>query len=152
LYLFNFFPSFARFEDLFLAVLVLDLMAFEDVFALEAVDSVISGNSSGTKQTQQALICSYAAITTNTTNVSSNSCTLHHLTTFFQDNRVSRHQKGKPFGILLEQEMIGLQWHQLDHMQIICISLHTDNHASTSTLSFYRPDGLPAAQPTASKH
>jgi len=51
---------------------------------------------------------------------------------FFQDNLVSRNQKGKPFWILLEQEMMGWQWHQLDHMQIICISLQTDNHASTS--------------------
>ena len=44
------------------------------------------------------------------------------------------------------------QWHQLDHMQIICTSLQTDNHASTSPLCFYRPDALPTAQPTASKH
>jgi len=30
--------------------------------------------------------------------------------------------------------MIGWQWlwHQLDHMQIICNTLQTDNHASTS--------------------
>jgi len=48
---------------------------------------------------------------------------------------VSRHQKGKPFAILLEQEIMGWQWHQLDHMQVICTSLHTDNHASTSPLS-----------------
>jgi len=41
---------------------------------------------------------------------------------------VSRHQKGKPFWILLEQEMMGWQWHQLDHMQISCTSLQTDNH------------------------
>jgi len=34
---------------------------------------------------------------------------------------------------------------------IVCISLHTDNHASTSSLGFYRPDALRAAQPTASK-
>jgi len=27
------------------------------------------------------------------------------------------------------------QWHQLDHMQIICTSLQTDNYASTSPLS-----------------
>jgi len=27
-----------------------------------------------------------------------------------------RHQKGKPFLILLEQEMMMWQWHQLDHM------------------------------------
>jgi len=65
---------------------------------------------------------------------------------------VSRHQKGKPFWILLEQEMMGWQWHQLDHMQIICTSLQTDNHASTSPLSFYRPDALPAAQLRATKH
>jgi len=43
------------------------------------------------------------------------------------------------------------QWHQQDHMQIICTSLQTDNHASTSPLSFYRPDALPTARPTASK-
>jgi len=44
---------------------------------------------------------------------------------------VSRHQKGKPFWILLEQEMMGWYWHQLDHMQIICTLLQIDNHAST---------------------
>ena len=47
---------------------------------------------------------------------------------------------------------LGWQWHQLDHMQIICTSLQTDNHASTSPLSFYIPYALPAAQPTASKY
>jgi len=29
-------------------------------------------------------------------------------------------QKDKPFWILLKQEMTGWQWHQLDHMQVIC--------------------------------
>jgi len=43
------------------------------------------------------------------------------------------------------------QWHQLGHMQV-STSLQTDNHASTPQLCFYRPDALPAAQPTASKH
>ena len=65
---------------------------------------------------------------------------------------VSRHQKGKPFWILLEQEMMWWQWRQLDRMQIIFTSLQTDNHASTSPLSCYRPDALPATQPTLSKH
>jgi len=40
----------------------------------------------------------------------------------------------------MKQEMMGWQWHQLDH-----IHLHlgpTDNHASTSPLSFYRLDAL----------
>ena len=39
--------------------------------------------------------------------------------------------------------MMGWQSHQLDHMQIICTSLQTDNHTSTSSLSFYRLDALP---------
>jgi len=43
------------------------------------------------------------------------------------------------------------QWHQLGHMQV-CTSIQTDKHASTSPLSFYRPDALPANQPTASMH
>ena len=40
------------------------------------------------------------------------------------------------------------QWHQLGHMQS-CTSFQTDNHASTEPL---RPDALPVAQPTVSKH
>jgi len=45
--------------------------------------------------------------------------------------------------------MMGWQWHQLDHIQIICTSLQTDNHASTSPFKFfYMPDALPAAQPS----
>jgi len=71
---------------------------------------------------------------------------------FSRTTWVSRHQKDKPFWILMEQEMMGWQWHQLDHMQITCTLIQTDNHASTSPLSFYRPDALPATQPTASKH
>jgi len=52
----------------------------------------------------------------------------------------------------MKQEMTGWKWYQLDHMQIICTSLQTDNHASTSPLSFYMPDAFLAAQPTATKH
>jgi len=42
----------------------------------------------------------------------------------------------------MKQEMIRWQWHHLDHMQIICTSLQTDNHVNTSPLSFYKLDGL----------
>jgi len=78
---------------------------------------------------------------------------LHPLNGLFSGTTwVSRHQKGKPFCILLEQGMTGWQWHQLDHMQIICTSLQTDNHASTSPLSFYSLDAIPAAKLIASKH
>jgi len=48
--------------------------------------------------------------------------------------------------------ILGWQWHQLDHMQTICTSLQTDNHASTLSLIFYRPDALPDTQPTVSKY
>jgi len=43
---------------------------------------------------------------------------------------VIQHWKGKPFWILLKQDMMEWQWHQLGHMQI-CTSSQTDNHAST---------------------
>jgi len=43
--------------------------------------------------------------------------------------------------------MIGWQWHQLDHMKIIFISLQTDNHASTSSLSFLQA-GCPSCRRT----
>jgi len=44
----------------------------------------------------------------------------------------------------MKQEMIGWQWHdQLDHTQVICTLLQRDNHASTTSLTFYRTDALP---------
>jgi len=64
---------------------------------------------------------------------------------------VSQYQKGKTNLDFTEARDSEWQWHQLDHMQV-CTSLQTDNHASTPLLSFYRPDALPATQPTASKH
>ena len=65
--------------------------------------------------------------------------------------QVSRYHKAKTSLDFTEATDSEWQWHQLGHMQI-CTSLQTDNHASTPPLSFYRPDALPAAQPTASKH
>jgi len=65
--------------------------------------------------------------------------------------QVSRYQKGQTNLDFTEARNSEWQWHQLDHMQV-CTSLETDNYASTPPLSFYRPDGLYDAQPTASKH
>jgi len=65
--------------------------------------------------------------------------------------RVSRYKKGKTNLDFTKARDSEWQWHQLGHMQV-CISLQTDKHASTTPLSFYRPDALPVAQPTASKH
>jgi len=45
-------------------------------------------------------------------------------------------RKFKPIWILMKQEMMGWQWHQLDHMQIISTLLQTNNHARTSSLIF----------------
>jgi len=63
---------------------------------------------------------------------------------------VSQPQKGKTnldYAVARDSEW---QWHQLGRMQVNT-SIQTDNHASIPPLS-YRPDALPAAQPTASKH
>jgi len=46
----------------------------------------------------------------------------------------------------MKQEMIGWQWHQLDHMQIIYTSVQTDNHASTSAQ--FLQAGCPSCRPT----
>jgi len=64
---------------------------------------------------------------------------------------VSQYQKGKTNQDFTEARDSEWQWYQPGHMQV-CTSLQTDNHISTSLLNFYRPDALPAAQPTASKH
>jgi len=64
---------------------------------------------------------------------------------FSGTTRVSWYQKGKTNLDFTETRGSEWQWHQLGHMQV-CISLQTDNHASTPS------DALPAAQPTASKH
>ena len=72
-----------------------------------------------------------------------------HLTAFFRTTWVGRYQKDIPFWILLKQEMMGWQWHQLSHMQIICTSLQTDNHhASTSSLHIFLQAGCPSCRPT----
>jgi len=59
-------------------------------------------------------------------------------------------RKVKSSWLLMKQEMMGWQWHQLGHMQIICTSLQTDKRASTSSfnffLYFYGPDALPDAK------
>ena len=65
--------------------------------------------------------------------------------------RVDRYQNGKINLDFTEARDSEWQLHQLGHMQV-CTPFQTDNHASTSPLSFYRQDALPAAQPTASKH
>jgi len=51
----------------------------------------------------------------------------------------------------MKQEMMGWQWHPLNHMQIICTSFQTDNHTSTSSLRFFT-GGMLFLMPKVSKH
>jgi len=60
--------------------------------------------------------------------------------------RVSRYQKGKTNLDFTGARDSEWQWHQLGHMQV-CISLQTDNHASTPPLSFLQA-GCPFCRPT----
>jgi len=59
---------------------------------------------------------------------------------------VSRHQKGKPFSILLEQEMTGWQWHQLDICKLFApccrqITTPAPHHSVfTGRMSFLPPN------------
>ena len=65
--------------------------------------------------------------------------------------RMSRYQKGKPIWTLLKQETVsssGISW-------AICKSAPHSRQIITPAPHhsvFYRPDALPATQPTASKH
>jgi len=69
---------------------------------------------------------------------------------FSGTTQVSRYQKGKINLDFTEARDSEWQWHQLGHMQV-CNSLQTTMPATHHSV-FYRPDALPATQPTASKH
>jgi len=65
---------------------------------------------------------------------------------FFWTTRVGRYQKGKTNLDFTEARDSQWQWHQLSHMQV-CTLFQTDNHASTSPLSFLQA-GCPSCHPT----
>jgi len=65
---------------------------------------------------------------------------------FSGTTQVSRYQKGKTNLDFTEARYSEWQWHQLGHMQI-CISLQTNNHASTPPLSFLQAR-CPSCRPT----
>jgi len=55
---------------------------------------------------------------------------------FSRTTWVSQYQKGKTNLDFTEARDSEWQWHQLGHMQV-CISLQTDNHASTPPIKFF---------------
>ena len=100
-------------------------------------------------------LCTTAAAATTTTTTTT---TVHTYTYIHPFNgplsgttQVSQYQIGKTNLDFTGARDSEWHWHQLGRMQV-CTSLQTDNHASTPPISFYRPDALPAARPTASKH
>jgi len=58
----------------------------------------------------------------------------------------------KPIWNLMKQEMMGWQWHQLDHMQITCTSSRQITMPAPHHSIVYRQDALPDVPPTVSKH
>jgi len=54
---------------------------------------------------------------------------------FSRSTWLSQNQRGKASLDFTEARDSEWQWHELGHMQV-CISLRTDNHASTPPLSF----------------
>jgi len=64
--------------------------------------------------------------------------------------QVSRYQKGKTSLDFTEARDSEWQWHQLGHMQV-CTSRQITTPAPHHS-DFYRPDALPAVQPTVSLH
>ena len=72
---------------------------------------------------------------------------------FSGTTQVSRYQKAKTNLDFTEARDSEWQWHQPGHMQ--CKSASRSRQITTPAPHhsvFYRPDALPAAQPTASKH
>jgi len=59
---------------------------------------------------------------------------------------VSRYQKGKTNLDFTEATDSEWQWHQRGHMQV-CISLQTDNHASTTPLQSFITSQMPFLPP-----
>ena len=67
--------------------------------------------------------------------------------------QVSQYQKGKTNLDFAEARDSGWQWHQLGHNASLHLAPDRQPHQHPTTLYvIYRPDALPAAQPTASKH
>jgi len=60
--------------------------------------------------------------------------------------RVSQYQTGKTNLDFTEARDSEWQWHQLGHMQV-CISLQSEDHASTPPISFLQA-GCPSYRPT----
>ena len=69
---------------------------------------------------------------------------------FFQDNLGRLVPEGQTILDFTEAQMMGWQWHQLDHMQVICTLLQKITMPAPHHSVYYGLDAIPAVQPTAS--
>ena len=76
---------------------------------------------------------------------------IHLMALLSGTTQVSRYQKGRTNLDFTEARNSEWQWHQLGQMQVWPYSRQITTPASHHSV-FYRPDALPATQPTASKH
>ena len=97
--------------------------------------------------------------TTTATTTTTTTTTLHSFNGLFSRTTwVAQYQKGKTSLDFLRQETmefsdtVNYMDYMLDYMQTIFTSLQTDSHINASSFKFYRPDALPDAQTTLSKH
>ena len=61
-------------------------------------------------------------------------------------------QEGETILDIVDADMMGWQWHQLNHMQAICTSLQKITMPAPHQSDFCGLDALPDTQPTASEH
>jgi len=103
------------------------------------------------RQRQQSVLYNYLPTDAGDTHTHTHTYTHTFIGPFSGTTQVSRYQKGKTNLDFTEARDSEWQWHQLGHMHK---SAPRSRQITTPapTLSFYRPDALPAAQPTASKH
>ena len=70
---------------------------------------------------------------------------------FVQDYAGESVPDGKTILDFTEADMLGWQWHQLNHVLAICTSLQKITTPAPHHSDFYGPDALPDTQPTSSK-
>jgi len=89
-----------------------------------------------------------SSVSQQSLNGNTTTTTLHPFNGLFSTTTwVSRHQKGKPFWILMKQEMMGWQWHQhlLDSPETCSATLSSVSHQSlngTTTTTLHPFNGL----------
>jgi len=90
-------------------------------------------NADGMRWWRQLAWCDFTACVFSRTHT-------HPFNSLFSGTtQVGWYQKGKTNLDFTEARDSEWQWNQLGHIQV-CTSLQTDNHASTPSLCFYRPD------------